>query len=314
MKAKTLLVWLVVLIFVAVAGWGAWRFFSPPPLPEGILEGHGRIEGTEIAVSGKITGRIAAMGVKEGERVEKGTEIARLSADEIEARLSQAQARAEAAERQVTQLSERVKTLAHHAAKVRVDHERNQALFRQGVLSKQQFDRSESALKEAEGELRATEALLAASQSEAAAAQAIRREAEAALSEMRITAPITGTIVTKAMEEGELALPGRTLVTLVDLTHPYLRVYLPEREIGKVKLGDPARVFVDSFPNRPFEAEVTEVAQKAEFTPKDVHMPDERVTLVYGVKLQIKNPQGFLKPGMPADALIKWKPETPWTK
>lgn len=314
MKAKKLLVWLVALIFVSVAGWWAWRFFSPPPLPEGILEGHGRIEGTEIAVSGKITGRIAVMGVKEGERVEKGAEIARLSADEIEARLAQSQARAEAAERQTTQLSERVKTLAHHAAKVRVDHERNQSLFRQGVLSKQQFDRSESALKEAEGELRATEALLAASQSEAAAAQAIRREAEAALSEMRITAPIAGTVVTKAMEEGELALPGRTLVTLVDLTLPYLRVYLPEREIGKVKLGDPARVYIDSFPGRPFEAEVTEVAQKAEFTPKDVHMPDERVTLVYSVKLQIKNPQGFLKPGMPADALIKWKPETPWTR
>jgi HlyD family secretion protein len=275
MKQKTVIFSVTVVLFAAAAGWGAWRFFSPPPLPEGILEGHGRIEGTEIAVSSRIMGRIAAMGVKEGERV---------------------------------------KTLAHHAAKVRIDHERNQALFRQGVLSKQQFDRSESSLKEAEGELRGTEALLAASQSEAAAAQALRTEAEAALSEMRIIAPITGTIVTKAMEEGELALPGRTLVTLVDLTRPYLRVYLPEREIGKVKLGDPARVYVDSFPGRPFEAEVTEVAQKAEFTPKDVHMPDERVTLVYGVKLQIKNPQGLLKPGMPADALIKWKPEAPWTK
>lgn len=314
MRQKTVLFSVVIVLFVAGAGWWAWRFFSPPPLPEGILEGHGRIEGTEIAVSSKIAGRIAAMGVREGERVEKGTEIARLSAEEIEARLAQSQARAEAAERQGAQLSERVKTLAHHAAKVQVDHERNQALFRQGVLSKQQFDRSESALKEAEGELRGTEALLAASQSETAAAQALRTEAEAALSEMRITAPITGTVVTKAMEEGELALPGRTLVALVDLTRPYLRVYLPEREIGKIKLGDPARVYVDSFLGRPFDAEVTEVAKKAEFTPKDVHMPDERVTLVYGVKLQIKNPQGLLKPGMPADALIKWKPETPWTK
>ena len=101
---------------------------------------------------------------------------------------------------------------------------------------------------------------------------------------------------------------------LADLERPYLRVYIPERDIGKVKLGDPARVYVDSFPNRPFEAVVTEVAKKAEFTPKDVHMPDERVTLVYSVKLEIRNPQGVLKPGMPADALIRWKPEAPWGK
>lgn len=314
MRQKAFLFSLIILLFAAGAGGWAWRWFSPPPLPEGILEGHGRIEGTEIAVASKITGRITRMSVNEGDQVEKGAEIARLSADEIEARLAQATARAEGAERQVDQLSERVKTLAHHAAKVRIDHERNQLLFRQGAISKQQFDRSENALKEAEGALRATGALLSASQSESAATQALRREAEAAFSEMRITAPITGTVVTKVMEEGELALPGRTLVALIDLTRPYLRVYLPEREIGKIKLGDPARVYIDSFPNRPFEAEVTEVARKAEFTPKDVHMPDERVTLVYGVKLQIKNPQGFLKPGMPADALIKWKPEAPWTK
>jgi HlyD family secretion protein len=89
-------------------------------------------------------------------------------------------------------------------------------------------------------------------------------------------------------------------------------VYLAEIDIGKVKLGDAARVYVDSFPDRPFEAVVTEIANKAEFTPKDVHMPDERTTLVYGVKLEIRNPEGVIKPGMPASALIRWKPDVPW--
>ena len=127
-------------------------------------------------------------------------------------------------------------------------------------------------------------------------------------------APSEGTILTKAAQPGELLSPGKPLLVLGDLERPYLRVYLPEREIGKVKLGDAARVYVDSFPGRPFDAFVIEVANKAEFTPKDVHMPDERVTLVYAVKLEIRNPQGLVKPGMPADARIRWKPDAPWGK
>ena len=314
MKAKSIWVIFASLVVLAGAFGLIWRMFSSPPLPEGILEGHGRIEGTEITVSSKITGRIAGMPVSEGDRVEKGALIAALSAEEIEARLAQAAARVEAVERQVKELSTRVETLAHHAARARVDHERNRTLFRQGAVSPRQLEQSENVLKQAEGELRGAEALLAAAKAEEAAANAVRDEAQVALSETRIVAPVAGTVVTKVMEEGELVFPGRTLVALVDLTRPYLRVYLPEREIGKVKLGDPARVYIDSFPDRPFEAAVTEVANKAEFTPKDVHMPDERVTLVYSVKLAIKNPEGLLKPGMPADALIKWKPEAAWER
>jgi HlyD family secretion protein len=309
MKAKPVLMVMIPLVLVVGAAGMVWRLFSPPTLPEGILEGHGRIEGTEITVGSKVTGRILNMPVSEGDFVEKGAMIAVIEAEETEARLVQADARVQAAEKQVKELTTRVETLAHHLATARVDHQRAQVLFRERAISSQQFDMSENALKAAEGEFTAVQALLAAAKAEVTAARALRDEVQIALSDTRITAPIVGTVVTKAAEEGELVFPGRILAVLVDLTRPYLRVYLPEKEIGKVKLGDPARVYVDSFPNRPFEAVVTEVGKKAEFTPKDVHMPDERVTLVYSVKLEIKNPQRFLKPGMPADALIRWQPE-----
>lgn len=312
MKVKTYLVVLVLILILGGTGWFVWRLFSPPPLPEGILEGYGRIEGTEIAVSSKITGQIANMMVSEGNRLEKGTPIAIISAEEVQARLAQSDARIKSIEEVIKQLSTRVVTDEHHAAKARVDYKRNQTLFKQGSIAAQQMDLSENALRSAEGELRGAQELLAAARADLRAARAIRDEVQVSLTDTRIVAPVAGTVVTKAMEEGELVLPGKVLVVLVDLTRPYLRVYLPEKEIGKVKLGDPARVYVDSFPNQPFEALVTDVAQKAEFTPKDVHMPDERVTLVYGVKLEIKNPQGYLKPGMPADALIRWKPDVRW--
>lgn len=312
MKAKPFLMVVIPLVLVAGAAGFMWRWFMPPSLPEGILEGHGRIEGTEITVGSKVTGRILNMPVSEGDSVEKGALIAVIEAEETEARLARADAQVEAAEKQIREITARLETLAHHAATARVNHERNKTLFRERAISQQQFDMSENALKAAEGEFTAVQALLAAAKAGLAVAQALRDEVQITLADTRITAPISGTVVTKAAEEGELVFPGRILVVLVDLTRPYLRVYLPERDIGKVKLGDPARVYIDSFPKRPFEAVVTEVANKAEFTPKDVHMPDERVTLVYSVKLEIKNPEGILKPGMPADALIRWKPEVSW--
>lgn len=301
-------------LLLTVAGviWLAWRWFAPPGLPEGILEGYGRIEGTEVTVSSKVSGRLTTLAVTEGDRVEPGALIAQLSAKEIEARLAQADGRLLATEKQVKQVSARLGTVEHHADKARTDHRRYQALLQEGAISTQQVDQSENAVRAAEGEVAATRALLAAARAEATASRAGRDEAQVAATETRIIAPVAGTVVTKAVEAGELVFPGKPIVVLVDLNRPYLRVYLPERDIGKVKLGDPARVYVDSFPGRPFDATVTEVANKAEFTPKDVHMPDERVTLVYSVKLEITNPEGILKPGMPADALIRWKPDVPW--
>ncbi len=292
--------------------WLAWRWFAPAGLPEGILEGYGRVEGAEVTVSSKVSGRVTTLAVTEGDRVEPGALIAEVSAEEIDARLAQANGRLLAAEKQVKQVTARLSTLEHHAVKAQTDHRRYQVLLQEGAVSTQQLDQSENAVRAAEGELAAARELLAAARAETTAGRAARDEAQVAATERRITAPVAGTVVTKAAEAGELVFPGKPIVVLVDLNRPYLRVYLPERDIGKVRLGDPARVYVDSFPGRPFEATVTEVANKAEFTPKDVHMPDERVTLVYSVKLEIKNPEGILKPGMPADALIRWKPDADW--
>lgn len=117
---------------------------------------------------------------------------------------------------------------------------------------------------------------------------------------------------TKAIEAGELATPGRAVAVLVDLSRLELKVFIPEGEIGKVKLGDAARIKVDAFPERHFEATVSRVDPRAQFTPRDVHLPQERVRMVFGVTLALDNPQGWLKPGMPADAWIRWRDEATW--
>jgi len=91
-----------------------------------------------------------------------------------------------------------------------------------------------------------------------------------------------------------------------------LKVYVAEHDLGKLHLGDEARVRTDAFPGRYLTASVSRIDSEAQFTPRDIHMPDERVRLVFGVTLALDNPSGELKPGMPADAWVRWRPATAW--
>jgi HlyD family secretion protein len=133
-------------------------------------------------------------------------------------------------------------------------------------------------------------------------ARANLRRLETQVAELTVVAPLDATVLTKAVEAGEVVAAGKPLVLLGNLDHPWIKVYVPETDLGKVKLGAPARVFVDSFPNQPFPGRVTWIADQAEFTPKNVQTTEERVNLVYAVKITVENAQRKLKAGMPADA------------
>jgi len=134
-------------------------------------------------------------------------------------------------------------------------------------------------------------------------------EIEAQLADTRIVAPAPATVMARLAEPGELVAAGRPIATLVNLEELYVRVYVAERNVGRIRLGARASVSVDAYPGRIFPGEVTELAQQAEFTPKEVHMKDEREKLVFGVKLRLNNPEGLLKPGMPVDAKIQVEPD-----
>jgi HlyD family secretion protein len=133
-------------------------------------------------------------------------------------------------------------------------------------------------------------------------AQANVRRLETQVAELKVFAPLDATVLTKAVEAGEVVAAGKPLVLLGDLDHPWIKVYVTETEVGKVKLGAPARILVDSFPQQPFRGTVTWIADEAEFTPKNIQTKEERVNLVYAVKITIDNAQRKLKAGMIADA------------
>lgn len=168
----------------------------------------------------------------------------------------------------------------------------------------------ESAQAEVEA---AVKAITQAESSYRAAEQRIK-EAQADLNETKIYSPAGGVILSRPVEVGEVVNPGTVLYVMVDLNKLYVKVYIPEPEIGKLKIGLPARVYIDAYPDKYFNGKITKIYEQAEFTPKNVETKEERVKLVFGVEVSVENPEGLLKPSMPADVVIKWKDDAPWIK
>jgi HlyD family secretion protein len=129
-------------------------------------------------------------------------------------------------------------------------------------------------------------------------------EAEANRKDLNITAPFAGTVATRTAEPGEVVAAGTAIVTMLDLSKVYLRGFVPEGDIGRVKVDQPARIYLDSNPNQPLDAYVSRIDPEATFTPENTYFRDERVKQVVGVKLQLRAGTGFAKPGMPADGEI----------
>jgi HlyD family secretion protein len=148
------------------------------------------------------------------------------------------------------------------------------------------------------------EAEIAAAVASANQARFALAEAQANHQDLNVIAPFDGTVITRSAEPGEVVTAGTPIVTLLDLSKVYLRGFVPEGQIGRVKVGQPARVYLDSKPNEPIEAFVSRADPEATFTPENTYFRDDRVKQVVGVKLQLKGAIGFAKPGMSADGEI----------
>ena len=147
-------------------------------------------------------------------------------------------------------------------------------------------------------------AQLVVAQADLQQAQAVQAEVTARLNDLDITSPLAGIVLTRTIEPGEVIAAGTPILTVVDLQDVYLRGYVPQGEIGSVHVGQSAQVFLDSAPNQPLVATVSAVDTEASFTPENIYFKEDRVTQVFGLKLSLENPDGFAKPGMPADGEI----------
>jgi RND family efflux transporter MFP subunit len=145
---------------------------------------------------------------------------------------------------------------------------------------------------------------LAAAQAQVDVAEAALRAIQSQMDKLILVSPIDGIVLSRLVEPGEVVAPGVPLITLGSLDDLTITVYIPENQYGAINLGQKALVTVDSFPRETFEANVVRIADQAEFTPRNVQTQEERQTTVYAVKLSVDDPQGKLKPGMPADVVF----------
>ena len=246
---------------------------------QGTLTLSGNVEVTEVNMSFKIPGRVQTLYTDEGRTVTKGEKIAILDSAELESMINQSKASVKNAEAQFE--------------KARKDHERYALLYRDGVIASQQMDAAKSSYDVAVSQLQLSRASL--------------RTAEVKLKDSVMYAPLNGVVLRKNIEEGETVGAGTMVITIGDLEHPWVKVYVKEDELGAVKLGQKADVVVDSFPNKQYAGMVTYISSDAEFTPKNVETKEERVKLVFGVKVSVTNQNNELKPGMPADVRIHFR-------
>lgn len=230
------------------------------------------------------------------------------------------------------------KAQASHAQASR-DAGRMKELLAKGVVTRQGAERADLVVSSAEAEhesarssvvqagnqlsqarlgsdrIKAKEAELTALQAQREQAKASLAEAQSVLDDLTLKAPSPGVIMTRIREVGEVINAGSPVLDLVDLDRLYLKVYVPEVQIGKLRLNLPARIYTDAYPETPFDATVSYISSRAEFTPKEVQTPDERVKLTYAIKLTLaKNPDHKLTPGLPADAVVRWKEGVEWVK
>jgi len=318
----------VIIAIIALAAVAALIVSRRSSAVKGEVKVSGTVEATSVELSFKVGGRLSRRLVDEGMQVAAGQTVAQLEDDELkeertargadEKALRAALADLEAGSRreEIGQAEAALLRMKADADKLARDVERAEHLFTREVIPRQELDAaragrdaSAAAVHEAEQRLKLLKAgprpdAVRQARARVDASAAGRSLAETRLGQATLTAPMSGLVLSKHAEPGEMLAPGAPVVTIARMDEVWLRGYIPEAEVGRVAIGQRARVTADAWPGRVLEGRVSFISSEAEFTPKNVQTEMERVKLVYRIKITLPNPKGELKPGMPVDAVI----------
>lgn len=307
---------------------GVAFYLKKPAVPPGTVFVSGNIEAIEVDLSFRIAGQINHLPIMEGDRVFRDQEVARLDTDTLEAlkgaslsEISTAKAvldelEAGYREEEIKSARALAKAAESRLANARDEYDRHRALFKGGAISASAHDSKEMAFKVASEEFnnaiqRLTELERGPREEQIRAARSRLERArwelkriELDIKHSSLQSPINGVVLVKANELGEVILPGATVATVAEIDEVWLKGYVGEQDLGKIKLGQKARVTIDTFPDRYYEGNLTYISARAEFTPKNVQTREERIKQVYRVKITMPNLSQDLKIGMPAEGYI----------
>ena len=322
-------------LIVLLAIGGAVVYFHPQwfhkPIDENLLKLSGNIEAHESLVSFKVTGRIIDLPVDEGMTLKAGDLLARLDNDDYRQQVAEDESAIRVRHRQLALGQAGSRTQDIEAAKLAIldaqadlgqkkkDYARYQALYEKDEIPGQTRDLAATNVTRAQATCDRAQQIydelvegtrkeeLAVEHSTVHQADQNLQMSRLRLSYTVLRAPFAGVVLVRQAELGEVVSPGTPIVTLADVDHLWVRVYVPETDLGKVHWGQAVDVETDTYPGRIYHGRVSFISSEAEFTPKSVQTEKERVTLVYRVKVDVENPNRELKPGMPADTRIKLK-------
>jgi len=302
---------------------------SACPRASTAIEASGTIEATSVQVSSKSSGEILHLDASEGTRVKRGNLLAVIDHSTLDIQLGQANSGVDLARAQLdlltngargedlAQAKEALNQANETLRSAQEDFQRMESLLTSGAATKKQRDDAQTRSTNANAQANAADQALKKLQNfarpedlKAALArvdQAVYavRLLEKSIQDCTVRAPAEGIVTERLVEEGELAAPGAGLFVITNLDKVKLTIYVPETELGNIRLGEQALISVDSKPGTSYPGTVTYISPVAEFTPRDIQTKDERVKLVYAVRIEIANPSGVFKQGMPADATLR---------
>jgi len=326
---------IVLIILVAVASAGATIHLYPAWLAKHSavtgLKLSGNIEAHESLVSFKVPGRIIQLPVDEGQTLKTDDLIAQLDSDDYRQQVTVDRAATHVRHSQFALGLAGSRTQEIEAGRQALldaqadleqkkkDFARYEALYEKDEVSAQTRDQADTNLVRAQATVERAQQVYdqlveGTRKEELAVERANVRQAREnlAMSHIRLgytvlRAPFDGVILVRQAELGEVVGAGTPIITLADLDHLWVRVYIPETDLGKVRWGQDVEVRTDTYPGKSYHGHISFISSEAEFTPKSVQTEKERVTLVYRIKVDVENPNHELKPGMPADTYIKTK-------
>jgi len=286
-RSRALQIAVVVVLAAGVVGGWQWWKSQQPTLPEGIVSGNGRIEAVQVDVATKYPGQVESILAEEGDMVERGTVLAEMDSAELDATLAEAMARLAQAEESSAEAAATIVQRESALTLAEQELARKLPLAERGALSQREAEQAQSVRDSAQAALEVARAHARTAERAIDAARAYVTRVETQLADCVLKAAVSGRVLYRLAEPGEMLGAGGRVLTLLDLDDIYMEVFVPARYATRLAIGAEARIVLDALPEYVIPAEVSFVAPEAQFTPKQVETQSERDKLMFRVKVRI---------------------------
>ncbi len=316
---KKSLIWIIVIVVAAVGAFIGFRYWqqSKTALPKGIVSGNGRLEAKLADVAAREPMRIKEILVDEGDLVKPDQILVLLDPATLAAQLAEAKASVLAAEKRLTIVKATITRKKSEVKLAKVEVERSGKLLAENAGSQREYDMRKTSLETSTAALEEAEADLATATQEVEVANANVATIQTRIDDATLRSPVTGRVLYRLAEPGEVLAPGGKALTLVNLEDVYMEIFLPSKEAARIKVGAEARITVDYAPGRAAPGTVSFVSPEAQFTPKQVETKSERDKLMFRVKIQLPKELAAayienIKTGVRGVGYVKLDPSAVW--